>query len=132
MVVQLQLDLRQTAENYADTGASAGNKLFNDVGSVSKSRQASLAYIGLMVADDGQISINKDILAAAVQPDRAGETYQTLTDFKDALGEKAGNVAINPMSYVNKIVVAYKNPGHNFNTPYISSIYAGMMLDKSV
>lgn len=122
----------KTAENYADTGASAGNKLFNDVGSVSKSRQASLAYIGLMVADDGQISINKDILAAAVQPDRAGETYQTLTDFKDALGEKAGNVAINPMSYVNKIVVAYKNPGHNFNTPYISSIYAGMMLDKIV
>ena len=33
----------KTAENYADTGASAGNKLFNDVGSVSKSRQASLA-----------------------------------------------------------------------------------------
>ena len=122
----------KTAENYADTGASAGNKLFNDVGSVSKSRQASLAYIGLMVADDGQISIDKDILAAAVQPDRAGETYQTLTDFKDALGEKAGNVAITPMSYVNKIVVAYKNPGHNFNTPYISSIYAGMMLDKIV
>ena len=34
------------------------------------------------------------------------------------------------MNYVQKVVVAYKNPGHNFNTPYISSIYSGMMLDS--
>ena len=122
----------KTAESYSNTGASAGNKLLNDMSSVSKSRQASLAYIGLMVADDGQITIDKDILSEAVQPDRQEETFQTLTNFKDSVGEKASSVAINPMNYVNKIVVAYKNPGHNFNTPYISSIYAGMMLDSKI
>ena len=36
------------------------------------------------------------------------------------------------MNYVNKVVVAYKNPGHNFATPYITSIYSGMMLDNYV
>jgi len=34
------------------------------------------------------------------------------------------------MNYDNKIVVAYKNPGHNFATPYITSIYSGMMLEQ--
>jgi len=46
--------------------------------------------------------------------------------------KEAENISINPMNYVNKIVVAYKNPGHNFATPYITSIYSGMMLDKYV
>ena len=39
---------------------------------------------------------------------------------------------MNPMNYVNTVVVAYKNPGHNFATPYITSIYSGMMLDNYV
>ena len=43
---------------------------------------------------------------------------------------KAENASINPMRYVDKVIVAYKNPGHNFATPYITSIYAGMMLDS--
>ena len=43
--------------------------------------------------------------------------------------EKAEDTAINPMQYVNKIIISYKNPGRGFATPYITSIYSGMMLD---
>ena len=98
--------------------------------SISTSRKASLEYIGLMTNDDGKITIDKDILSNAVQPDRADATFHTLSAFRDMIGDKAGSASVNPMDYVPKVVVAYKNPGHNFNTPYISSIYAGMMLDS--
>ena len=98
--------------------------------SVSLTHRASLTSIGLTVDEDGSISIDKEILSQALSPDNAEETFNTLSEFKNAIGEKADNVAINPMNYVNKVVVAYKNPGKNFNTPYISSIYSGMMLDK--
>ena len=83
-----------------------------------------------MVADDGSISIDRDILSNAVEPNRADQTFQTLADFRDALGKKAENISVDPMNYVNKVVVAYKNPGHNFATPYVSSIYSGMMMDR--
>ncbi len=85
-----------------------------------------------MVADNGSVSIDKEILSAAVAPERAGETFETLSGFRDSIGNKAESIAVNPMNYVSKIIVAYKNPGHNFATPYISSIYAGMMLDDYV
>ena len=98
--------------------------------SISTSRKASLEYIGLMTNDDGKITIDKDILSNAVQPDRADATFHTLSAFRDMIGDKASSASVNPMDYVPKVVVAYKNPGHNFNTPYISSIYAGMMLDS--
>ncbi len=121
-----------TAQSYNDVAANGSNKLLTDMASITKSRQASLDYIGLMVDDDGKITIDRDILSNAVEPDRAEATFDLLTQLKDSIGEKAGNAAVNPMNYVNKVVVAYKNPGHNFNTPYISSIYSGMMLDSFV
>jgi flagellar hook-associated protein 2 len=99
---------------------------------VSRGQQSSLENIGLVVHDDATISIDRSVLADAVTEERSGDTFQTLSRFRDALGDKAQSVSINPMNYVNKIIVAYKNPGHNFATPYISSIYSGMMLDNYV
>lgn len=119
-----------TAHSLSDSNVSAGNHLFNDMVSVSRSQQGSLQYIGLMSSEDGTLHIDKDILTQAVTSERAPQTFETLSKFRDSIGQKAESVAINPMSYVNKVVVAYKNPGHNFATPYISSIYSGMMLDE--
>jgi flagellar hook-associated protein 2 len=48
------------------------------------------------------------------------------------VGTKADNAAIDPMYYVDKVIVEYKNPGRTFAAPYISSIYAGMMLDSFI
>ena len=121
-----------TAEDYADSSADDGHKLQRDLASVSLQNKANLQYIGLMVGDDGSISIDKNILSRAVTPERAENTFATLSGLRDSIGKKAENIAINPMKYVNKNIVAYKNPGHNFATPYISSIYSGMMLDNYV
>lgn len=129
-LVDVYNNILTSAKSYSQSIASAGNKFYNDMSSVSLTHRASLTSIGLTVDEDGSISINKEILSQALSPDNAEETFNTLSEFKNAIGEKADNVAINPMNYVNKVVVAYKNPGKNFNTPYISSIYSGMMLDK--
>ena len=100
--------------------------------SLARQRRANLEYIGLLVADDGALSIDKAHLANAIEPSRVEDTFQTLNQFKDALSDKVDNAAIDPMNYVNKVIVAYKNPGHNFNTPYITSIYSGLMMDNYV
>ena len=121
-----------SGEVYGVSSAGEGRRLQNDLASVSLQSKANLQYIGLMVGDDGSISSDKAFLSRAVTPERAENTFATLSGLRDAIGKKAENIAINPMKYVNKIVVAYKNPGHNFATPYISSIYSGMMLDNYV
>lgn len=125
-------NILSTAEAHSKSNASAGNKLQRDMSSLSLKAQETLQSIGLMVAEDGSLSIDKDILSQAVTQDRADETFGILSDFRDSIGEKASRIAINPMNYVNKVIVAYKNPGHNFATPYITSIYSGMMLDSYV
>lgn len=107
-----------------------GNKLLSDMRRVPAEYRSELEAIGLRTLDDGQISIDRALLADAVTSEDSRESFSVLNAFKDALNERATTASINPMNYVNKVVVAYKNPGHNFATPYISSIYAGMMLDR--
>lgn len=118
------------ADDYSMNDSADATRLLRDISSITKGSQSKLSYIGLMTDDDGKLTIDRDILAGALSPDRADDTFNTLTALKDAIGDKANSVTVNPMNYVQKVVVAYKNPGHNFNTPYISSIYSGMMLDS--
>jgi flagellar hook-associated protein 2 len=108
------------------------NKLFTEMCALSRGRRESLGNIGLVVADNGTISIDKEKLEEAIQPDRAETTFTRLTNFKNAVGDKANKAAINPMHYVNKVVVNYKNPTKTFPAPYFSSVYSGMMLDRYV
>ena len=123
-------NLLDSAREYSQNIASSGNKFDNDMSSVPLIHQASLNEVGLLVNDDGSINIDRESLSNALSSENIENTLSTLSNFKNYIGEKADSVAINPMNYVNKVVVAYKNLGKNFNTPYIPSIYSGMMLDK--
>lgn len=120
------------AQNTSQKATGDTNKLLMEISGLSKARRESLGKIGLSVDEKGSISINKDVLAEAITPERAEETFAKLSRFKSALGAKADNVSINPMNYVNKKVVAYKNPGKTWPAPYFSSVYSGMMLDRYV
>lgn len=113
------------------TGASQqGNKLLNDMKSVSNIYANELESIGLRTMPDGKIQLDKALLSDAISSTDSKENFSVLNAFKDALEEKATNASINPMNYVNKVVVAYKNPDRIYATPYISSVYSGMMLDQ--
>ena len=125
-------EILEIAQNASAEATGDTNKLFNEMSSVSRSRRESLGDIGLEVADNGTITLNKEKLEAAIQPDRAEQTFGRLSSFKNAIGAKADAVAINPMNYVNKVVVNYKNPGKTFTAPYFSSVYSGMMLDRYI
>jgi flagellar hook-associated protein 2 len=120
------------AENTSQEATGDINKLFSEMSALSRGRRESLGNIGLVVADNGTISIDKEKLEDAIQPDKAETTFTRLTNFKNALGDKAYKASINPMHYVNKVVVNYKNPSKTFPAPYFSSVYSGMMLDRYV
>ena len=122
----------EIAQNSSSEATGDTNKLFNEMSAVSRSRRESLGEIGLEVAENGTITLNKEKLEEAIQPEHAEKTFGRLSAFKNAIGAKADAIAINPMNYVNKVVVNYKNPGKTFTAPYFSSVYSGMMLDRYI
>ncbi|MCR4955610.1 MAG: flagellar capping protein [Lachnospiraceae bacterium] len=119
----------EKAQQYSGTNQSS-TKLLHDLRSVSEAFKPELENLGLNVQENGTIEMDRDIFNSAVIGDTDGQVYKDLNTFKNAIAARASQIAINPMNYVNKLVVAYKNPGREFNTPYANSMYAGMMLDR--
>ena len=83
-----------------------------------------------MVSENGEISVDEDLLSETVSSEDYEEKLSVLNDFKNLLNMKANNASLDPMRYVDKVLVTYKNPGKTFVTPYITSIYSGMMMDE--
>lgn len=118
----------ETGEQYASS--QQGIRLLHDLKGVSYSYKNNLENIGLVVANNGSISIDRNLLAEAIDTKNPETTFSVLNSFKNSLYTRANNASINPIKYVDKVIVTYKKPGRNFSSPYHSSIYSGMMLDK--
>ena len=112
----------ETGENYSSS--AQGNRLLRDLKNVSYSYKDNLENIGMIVNESGSITIDKTLLADALDTEDPSATFSILNSFKNSLFAKADNASINPIKYVDKIIVAYKRPGRNF------TIYSGMMLDR--
>lgn len=108
----------------------SSNKLARDISGVARSYHNELEAMGINMDANSHLSIDRNLLVDAVTAPDAAESFDTLNQFKNLLSKKTSYAFIDPMHYVDKLVVAYKNPGRNFATPYITSIYSGMMLDR--
>ena len=117
------------SSSYGEKGGINASKLHRDISGIAMAHREALSSIGLNLQDDDKLSLDTEVLEEAITPERLEDTLHILEDLKNAIGKKAEKASIDPMSYVNKVVVAYKNPGRTFATPYVTSIYSGMIMD---
>lgn len=104
-------------------------KLQNEIASITRSYKKQLADSGLSLNKDGTISADKEVIINADNKDALSHIYESLNSFKNSIKEKAENIALNPMDYVNNKIIAYKNPLRSFPDPYNLSAYTGMMFN---
>ena len=120
----------RAASSYLNT-QSRSRQLVREFSSIASLYGNSLESMGMHLEDDGMLSINDERLrqtAAASGNDLSA--FNVLKDFSSSLLRKSDQVSLNPMNYVDKKIVAYKNPGHNFISPYTTSAYSGMMFNS--
>ncbi len=116
----------------SDVAGKGGSKLISDINSVSKYYKDTLESAGFNVAEDGHIEVEESLLLQSAREGNLSESLEKLNSFKKAVVLKADDISINPMKYVNKKLISYPHPTRNFNSPYVSSVYSGMMFDGVV
>lgn len=114
---------------YKDTMARS-NVLMGEMYGIAGLYSADMDDMGITLTDEGTMTIDKDKLSKAIVADGAAEKVNTLKEFSNAMMRKSRQVSLNPVSYINKTVVEYKNPGKTFSNPYTASAYAGLMFNS--
>lgn len=122
-------DFMKAASSYLGSQAKS-RQLVQELKGIALVHGSSLESIGFTMAEDGTLELDKDTLRdTALRSRNLSETFSHLKGFSDMLLQKSDQVALNPMQYVQRTTVAYKNPGHNFISPYAPSAYSGMMFN---
>ena len=122
-------DFVKAASSYLET-QSKSKQLVREMMGIASVYGVSMGSIGLNLEQDGTLAIDQDVLhQTAHQSKDINETFGYLKNFSNMLLRKSNQVSLNPMDYVERVVVAYKNPGHNFISPYVTSAYSGMMFN---
>ncbi|MBQ8006634.1 MAG: flagellar filament capping protein FliD [Lachnospiraceae bacterium] len=105
-------------------------KLIGEMNKVARLYSSELESIGLSFMGDGTISVDNNLLTQTAREDDAMEQFLPIKKFTENVLSRANKVALDPMEYTQKTVVAYKNPGHGYATPYVTSNYSGMMFSS--
>jgi len=122
-------DFLRSAAEYLNTQPRS-NRLIQELRGIANTFSGDLAPIGINIGEDGALTLNEKLLDSALSTSDAEETLSPIKDFTTSLLRKTKSVSLNPMHYVNKTIVAYKNPGHGYASPYVTSAYSGMMFNS--
>lgn len=106
------------------------HSLINDLKRANMAYKSGLNKLGLSFDEDGRLSVNDGELTKSLESDDTGSYRGTINDFTASLTRKTKQISLDPMNYVQKVVVAYKNPGHGYASPYVTSLYSGMMFNS--
>ena len=121
-------DFVRAAAEYQNSQPKS-NQLVREMSYISSLYSSHLNTIGISLTESCTIEVNESALKAGIDLSGAEESFNDIKHFANAVLNKTNDISLNPMNYVNKTIVAYKNPGKNYAPPYITSQYSGMMFN---
>ena len=106
------------------------NLLVRDMKATGTFYTSGLEKLGVKQEEDGTLTVDEETLTEVLKDADAPGGLDQLKDFTKSALRKANEVQLNPMDYVEKRVVAYKNPTKpHFANPYVTSAYSGMLFN---
>lgn len=114
---------------YRDRQSLSG-RLIREMNSIAAHYRPEMEAMGVHLQSDCTITVDDEALKESASTANGSFSYDALKGFARSLIQKTSEVSLNPMNYVHKTIVAYKNPARAFATPYITSAYSGMMFNS--
>lgn len=105
--------------------------LIDSMKRMNSSYAAAMDHLGIVRNEDGTLDIDDSKLSNALSGQATASDISALKDFTKSAAKKISDVQLNPMDYVDKRIVAYKNPNvTHYANPYITSAYSGMLFNS--
>lgn len=106
------------------------NSLFSELNGITRTYQSDLEKMGISIEAGGTLGMDKDVLTDYITNSNNTDSIEAIQKFTSSILRKSNQISVNPVEYLNKTVVAYKNPGKNFTNPYTASAYSGYMFNS--
>ena len=107
------------------------SRLIAETVALAEQHLGQVSQYGIALNGEGRIEYESQRLRENFGTGATKETLRPLQEFAKALSDKADEISIDPMKYVERPVFNYKDPHCSDNaSPYITSEYSGMMFNN--
>lgn len=115
--------------NNSNEGSDDAAILNKEIHKTTRQYASNLENIGITINENGKMTFDEALFIQAANEDDLDKSLASLNSFRQAIVSRADDISINPMKYVDKVMISYPNPIHSFANPYMTSIYTGMMFN---
>lgn len=115
--------------NNSNEGSDDAAILNKEIHKTTRQYASNLENIGITINDNGKMTFDEALFIQTANEDDLDKSLASLNSFRQAIVSRADDISINPMKYVDKVMISYPNPVHSFANPYMTSIYTGMMFN---
>ena len=110
------------------TSQRGATKLFRDITNLTRRHTDSLTAAGLSIDENGYMHMSEEVSSTEIQK----LFDEDLSGFRSDIKKTTQNMTINPLNYVDKIVVTYPNVQGTYPNPYQPSKYSGLLFNDYV
>lgn len=132
-VINTYNSLLNLAKEHAEASRDhyRAKKLITEIKSVGIAYQDELEACGLKFDDNGMLTTDVNLTQQAAVDGGMESLFTRENGFTEKLQEKMDAIIINPMDYLDKIIITYPgNDRTSFANPYVTSVYSGMLFNS--
>lgn len=107
------------------TSQRGATKLFRDITGIVQRHKNDLDAAGLTIDESGYLQISETINSSEIQK----LFDDNLSDFHKDIKRTTEGMILNPLNYLDKIVVTYPNTQGTYPNPYNPSHYSGLLFN---
>ena len=118
--------------NNNDRSRPGTRNLLSDISGIVEKHKIELGDAGLTIDASNHIIKDIDILNDSVKNGNFTRLFNGISSFKDDIAKTTARLTLDPMAYINKLIVTYPNikDKARLGTPYTKSLYSGLIYNN--
>lgn len=100
-------------------------RLFRDITGIANRHQESLKAAGLTLDDNGYLTKTEEVDSTQIR----SLFNEDLSSFRKDIKRTTEKMTLNPLNYIDKVVVTYPNTEGTYPNPYNPSKYSGLLFN---
>ncbi|MGN0154362.1 MAG: hypothetical protein ACI4A3_07910 [Lachnospiraceae bacterium] len=106
-------------------GQKGASRLYRDITGIARRHQEALSNAGLSIDDNGYLDRSSETDSAQIK----SLFDEELSDFRRDIKRTTEKMTLNPLDYIDKVVVTYPNTTGTYPNPYNPSKYSGLLFN---
>lgn len=115
----------------AEGETSIGSRsLAHDISGIIASHEQELSSAGLSINESHHLVKDESVLAGSISDGSFADLFSRTALLKKDIDNATRRMTLDPMAYVNKLMVTYPNSRNQFGAAYTQSLYSGLMYNN--